>query len=202
MRKVSLSISCRFQSDSKYRSEVSDALGQLPCSNARGNQHDSCLEGTREIILKEIMDWANDCSARPIFGLVDQAGTGKSTISIHMAQKWEKEDALIGRFFFSIPNSVTNANDLPTTLARDMANSGSSLRSFILEAINDHRMVCVYAIEAKEGWFHQRTGSSAKEHGGESLHSRTGKHTPRNIRKLGYKTLRGVLQASTGTSAE
>jgi hypothetical protein len=136
-----------------YTSEVNDALSQLPCSDARGNQHDSCLEGTREIILKEIMDWADGCPAKPIFSLVDQAGTGKSTTSIHMAQKWEREGALIARFFFSIPNSVTNANDLPTTLARDLANSGLSLRSLILKAINDHPNTTGHSIQEKLEWF-------------------------------------------------
>jgi hypothetical protein len=67
--------------------DAKDALGKLVYINARGNQHETCAEGTRVDMLDEIVQWASDDNAEPILALVDLAGTGKSTIAAHMTQK-------------------------------------------------------------------------------------------------------------------
>ena len=64
-----------------------DALGKLTYVNARGNQHETCTEGTRMEMLDWIARWATNTDAEPMLALVDQAGTGKSTIAAHMTEK-------------------------------------------------------------------------------------------------------------------
>jgi hypothetical protein len=88
-------------------------------------------------MLDGIARWATNADAEPMIALVDQAGTGKSTIAAHMTQKWEKEGLLLARFFFSKPSTVTS-NGLASTLAKDIAKSVPSLRPLVLAALKEH----------------------------------------------------------------
>src|SRR5271170_8432899 len=72
-----------------------------------------------------------------MLALIDQAGTGKSTIAAHMTQKWENEGTLLARFFFSKPSTVT-ANGLASTLAKDLTKSVPLLRPLVLAALKEH----------------------------------------------------------------
>ncbi|KIM20785.1 hypothetical protein M408DRAFT_56034, partial [Serendipita vermifera MAFF 305830] len=72
--------------------------------------HYSCIEGTREKTLKAIRKWAEDESReRPIFLLLDVAGSGKSTVAKHMANEWTRSKRLMARFFFSRDTAVTTS---------------------------------------------------------------------------------------------
>ena len=88
-------------------------------------------------MLDDITRWATNADTEPMLALVDQAGTGKSTIAAHMTQKWEEEGTLLARFFFSKPSMVT-ANGLASTLAKDMTKSVPSLRPLVLAALKEH----------------------------------------------------------------
>lgn len=78
--------------------------------NVYGAQHYSCIEGTREKTLKAIRKWAEDESReRPIFLLLDVAGSGKSTVAKHMANEWTRSKRLMARFFFSRDTAVTTS---------------------------------------------------------------------------------------------
>jgi hypothetical protein len=114
-----------------------DALSKLAYVNARGNQHETCAEGTRVDMLDDIARWAIDANAAPILALIDRAGTGKSTIATHMTRKWEQDGTLLSRFFFSKPSTIT-ANNLASTLAKDLAKSVPSLRSLVLVGLEEH----------------------------------------------------------------
>lgn len=127
-----------------------DALDQLPYA-VSSKKYSTCLEGTRVDIINNINHWATDPAGHPILGLIDQAGTGKSTIAAHMIEKWDKRQMdgsldrdggglLIARFHFSKPTVITG-EALATTLARDMASRVPSLRPLILQAINQHKPI-------------------------------------------------------------
>src|SRR5271169_3786485 len=116
---------------------IKDALSKLTYINARGNQHESCAQGTRMDMIDGIIRWASEGHAEPMLALIDQAGTGKSTIAAHMTQKWENEGTLLARFFFSKPSTVT-ANGLASTLAKDLAKNYPSLRPLVLAALEEH----------------------------------------------------------------
>jgi hypothetical protein len=105
---------------------------------AQGNQHSACLEGTRKDVLEEITKWASDSASEPVFCIADQAGTGKSTISAHMAQKWRLERSTVARFFFSKPMGITLGKDVASTLAVDMAAHVPMLRSIIVKILDEH----------------------------------------------------------------
>jgi hypothetical protein len=80
-----------------------EASRKLEASKVDGDHHKKCLSGTREKTLKNIRLWAED--PRPemwMFCLLDDPGSGKSTVAKHMAEEWKRNDKmLIARYFFS-----------------------------------------------------------------------------------------------------
>ena len=80
--------------------------------NVYGVQHVSCLEGTREKTRAAIGKWADEKgSDKPIFLLLDVAGSGKSTVAKHMFVEWTREKRLVARFFFSRDTTTTRRTD-------------------------------------------------------------------------------------------
>ena len=63
--------------------------------------HDTCLRGTRESVLEEIIRWAEDPQGRPVFWLSGLAGTGKSTIAQTFCKMAAKTETLGASFFCS-----------------------------------------------------------------------------------------------------
>ena len=83
-------------------------LNRRKQSTVYGNQHRRCLPGTRVKTLHTIREWANDDSTTSrIFCLLDVAGSGKSTVAKEVAEKWEEDGLLVGRFFFSRDTTET-----------------------------------------------------------------------------------------------
>jgi hypothetical protein len=102
-------------------------------------------------MLDGIARWASDGNAESMLTLVDQAGTGKSTIAAHMTKKWENEGSLLARFFFSKPSTVTG-NGVATTLARDIAESVPSLGSLIVEVVEKHPNYTACSLQQQLEW--------------------------------------------------
>ena len=69
--------------------------------NRSGLRH-RCLEGTRENVIAEIMDWSNGLGNHPICWLSGSAGFGKSAIMQTVAERHAVSDKAIlaGSFFF------------------------------------------------------------------------------------------------------
>ena len=59
-----------------------------------------CHPGTREDLLRQIREWAQDPQGKCIFWLNGMAGTGKSTISRTVAQSFAEDSQLGASFFF------------------------------------------------------------------------------------------------------
>ncbi|KIM20791.1 hypothetical protein M408DRAFT_123588, partial [Serendipita vermifera MAFF 305830] len=86
-----------------------DARHKQPkAPNVYGIQHVPCVEGTRQKSLEAIRNWAEDKSGeRPIFLLLDVAGSGKSTVAKHMTNEWIRSNRLMARYFFSRDTATT-----------------------------------------------------------------------------------------------
>ena len=67
----------------------------------QAGHHDTCLPGTRESVLDEIMRWAKDPQDKHVFWLNGLAGTGKSTIAQTFSETIAKAGILGASFFCS-----------------------------------------------------------------------------------------------------
>ncbi|KIM21590.1 hypothetical protein M408DRAFT_29452, partial [Serendipita vermifera MAFF 305830] len=98
------------QSNPELPRDVHPMSRKVP--NVYGVQHVPCLLGTRERTLAAISQWADEQSdPRPIFLLLDVAGSGKSTVAKHMTNQWTREKRLLARFFFSRDTTTTMSTD-------------------------------------------------------------------------------------------
>ncbi|KAL8913505.1 MAG: hypothetical protein Q9171_001693 [Xanthocarpia ochracea] len=100
-------------------------------------QHEpECLENTRVELLRSLQEWGVE-HQRKIFWLSGMAGTGKSTISRTLANRYKMEKTLAGNFFFSrASGEANNAANLVGTIAHQLANKLPALKPLICEAIS------------------------------------------------------------------
>lgn len=81
-------------------------LTKLPIANgasfdSHAEEHNSvCLPNTRNDVLREITEWAENHDAKSVYWLNGMAGTGKSTISRTLANTFAKRGSLGASFFF------------------------------------------------------------------------------------------------------
>ena len=69
--------------------------------NSHANEYNArCHPDTRVELLAQVDQWANDPDGKCIFWLNGMAGTGKSTISRSVAQKFADRGVLGASFFF------------------------------------------------------------------------------------------------------
>ena len=102
----------------------------------QAGHHDTCLRGTRESILDDIMQWAKDPQDRHVFWLNGLAGTGKSTIAQTFTEMVAKNGTLGASFFCS--RDYLDRRELKSifpTLAYQLACQYPVFRSRIIRAI-------------------------------------------------------------------
>ncbi|CAG7853493.1 SubName: Full=Uncharacterized protein {ECO:0000313/EMBL:CCA76038.1}; Flags: Fragment [Serendipita indica DSM 11827] len=113
-------------------------ISQMPIvAFAPSSVHTTCLQGTRQVVLETISQWADgDSSEKPIFWLCDIAGSGKSTVAMTVMEKWKKQGILGGGFFFSMASSeASNTERFCSTIARELAQHIPELGTSIAEVI-------------------------------------------------------------------
>ncbi|KAG6332403.1 hypothetical protein ID866_6689 [Astraeus odoratus] len=97
-----------------------------------------CLDGTREGILADIMDWINASNPHVprMFWLHGQAGRGKSAIA-HTIALWSKNARILGSCFcFARDRQAEHLErTLFATIAHDLANRDPLLRRAVVDAI-------------------------------------------------------------------
>jgi len=124
---------------------LSSGIDILRAHVASGAHHDSgkvyekpkCHPGTREAILKEIMNWVREpiCSY-PILWQHGPAGSGKSSIARSIAAMCKKNGLLAADFFFfRTDNSLNNSEHLMATLAYQVMLAMPELRNALGQAI-------------------------------------------------------------------
>ncbi|CAG7853144.1 COMPASS-like H3K4 histone methylase component WDR5B {ECO:0000303/PubMed:19567704} Short=AtWDR5B {ECO:0000303/PubMed:19567704} [Serendipita indica DSM 11827] len=117
------------------------AILQLPMVAFNASSvHSTCLQGTREVVLRTICSWAEDeISQKPIFWLCDIAGSGKSTVAMSVAQMWRKKGIYGGQFFFSlISNEGSTTEKFCSTIARELAQQVPELKPYIAKAVEQN----------------------------------------------------------------
>jgi hypothetical protein len=75
----------------------------LGAATVEGDQYATLfLNGTRTKTIQDISRWVEQTDEAPwMYCLLDVAGSGKSTVTRHLVEKWMKDGKLVARFFFS-----------------------------------------------------------------------------------------------------
>jgi len=121
------------------------SLDSLVCAGQVGLiKGKKCLDGTRNEILNEILDWINnaDPATPPIFWLHGQAGRGKSAIAHTIALQAQNLGILGSCFCFNRTRHHEGLHvKLFTTIARHLADRDLRLRQILAEVIaNDYSL--------------------------------------------------------------
>ncbi|PVF91285.1 hypothetical protein CPB86DRAFT_684266, partial [Serendipita vermifera] len=104
-----------------------------------GDNHGTCMKGTRSFILEEAHSWMEDMAAPQIFWLADVAGSGKSTVANHLAEEWKSRRQLAGRFFFSrdAEQTRTPIYFFSTIAQQGLSHLGSEVREAVCDGIRE-----------------------------------------------------------------
>ncbi|KIL65683.1 hypothetical protein M378DRAFT_10566 [Amanita muscaria Koide BX008] len=100
------------------------------------NDTKACLDGTREEILGEVIDWFNnpDTNTPRILWLSGRAGTGKSAIA-HTIARALKDAGALGSCFRFEKGDVNRYMKLFTTISRDLAGRDLRLKQALANVI-------------------------------------------------------------------
>jgi hypothetical protein len=93
-------------------------------------------------VLEQIEKWADSDGEKRIYWLKGMAGTGKSTIALTIARKYDKLRRLGASFFFSRGGGdLASVGKFATTIAAQLASTSPELRKTIDDAIaSNHRI--------------------------------------------------------------
>ncbi|CCA72103.1 related to WD40-repeat protein (notchless protein) [Serendipita indica DSM 11827] len=120
------------------------SICQLPVvSSFIPSIHRTCLEGTRQDILRRIQHWgSNDSSDKPIFWLCDIPGSGKSTVAMSAIKAWQEQGTLGAHFFFSMTSSErSDTEKFCSTIASHLVYYIPELVPSITEAVEQNPYV-------------------------------------------------------------
>ena len=114
----------------------------MPYSGGAGlNKQKLCLEGIREELLKEIVDWINDFEKDTprIFWLHGPAGTGKSSVAHTIAHQFRQLERLGSCFCFDRSQMAERRHQkVFSTIAKDLANHDRLLRRQLAAIVHDN----------------------------------------------------------------
>lgn len=102
----------------------------------------ACTEGTRKEILEDLMKWANDDSARPIFWMNGMAGTGKTTIAYSFCQQLMVAKRLGASFFSSRSEDETaDPSRVLPTIAYQLSRQSPAFSSALLASLENDEVL-------------------------------------------------------------
>ena len=116
-----------------------NVLNNFRCAQGAGyrqGSRNSCLKGTRTVVLDEIEQWTRDFDKLPVYWLNGLAGTGKSTIAQTIAERKFADGQLGASFFCS--RDFGDRSDLQLifpTLAVQLARKYPAFRSIFVPLV-------------------------------------------------------------------
>ena len=104
--------------------------------------------GTRDQLLQILEDWEQGKTTQaeppPVFVLVGEAGTGKSTVASEFAKRLQSRNCLGASFFFTRGvQDLSSPKKFFSTLASQLARSQPALRVPIIDAVREHQKTAI-----------------------------------------------------------
>ncbi|TFK39160.1 WD40-repeat-containing domain protein, partial [Crucibulum laeve] len=100
---------------------ILDKLGYVSGSEFNREDREGCLEGTRVMLLADILMWATDSVSPHVFWLNGMAGTGKTTVTETFCSILHKKELLGASFFCSRRKGRVDIHQIFPSLARALA---------------------------------------------------------------------------------
>ena len=101
-----------------------------------------CQTGTREVLLDRIYEWGDSRDDRAVFWLHGPAGSGKTSIATTVAEKYAKENRLVGSFFFSRDQADCSSVDrVIPTIAYQHATSRRVIKKRVQKVLGDRSII-------------------------------------------------------------
>jgi WD40 repeat protein len=118
-------------------------LNDMPYAHgAKFDTNRECLLGTREKIINNISDWVNSTDAPRICLLMGVAGSGKSSIAMSVAGRFDGLGRLGSSFCFDRSHAAERRpNDLFSTIAHDLANLDAQRKTALWQVVQGKRAV-------------------------------------------------------------
>ncbi|KIM79726.1 hypothetical protein PILCRDRAFT_10209 [Piloderma croceum F 1598] len=116
-----------------------DKLPYVKGAGYRSGNHELCLTGTREAVLKSIEDWEADSTTTRVYWLSGVAGSGKSTIAQTFAESADSRSRLGASFFCSRDfDDRRNIRLIIPTLAYHLAHQYPEFKDAIIPIISSN----------------------------------------------------------------
>ncbi|CAE6443512.1 unnamed protein product [Rhizoctonia solani] len=97
----------------------------------------TCTKNTREKILQDLNQWADDTESKRIYWMNGMAGTGKTTIACSLAQALEARGQLGGSFFCSRASpECRDANRIVPTISYQLAHYSTPFRAALFQVLD------------------------------------------------------------------
>ncbi|KAH7923669.1 WD40 repeat-like protein [Leucogyrophana mollusca] len=116
-------------------------LNDMPYADgARYHPEKICFPGTREQIIEQICDWANNDSNTRLFLLIGAAGSGKSAIAHTIARRFDAIGRLGSSYCFDRSRQYARRpENLFSTIARDLADLNPQYKRSLWQIVKDRR---------------------------------------------------------------
>jgi WD40 repeat protein len=118
-------------------------LNDMPYAHgAKFNTDKECLPGTREKIINDVTDWVNSTDAPRMCLLTGVAGSGKSSIAMSVARRFDELGRLGSSFCFDHSHAAERRPDnVFSTIARDLADLDTQRKNALWQVIQGKRAV-------------------------------------------------------------
>ncbi|TFK35241.1 hypothetical protein BDQ12DRAFT_760176, partial [Crucibulum laeve] len=114
---------------------ILDRLGHVSGSEFHREDREGCLEGTRVMLLADILVWATDFSSPHIFWLNGMAGTGKTTVTETFCSIIHRKEILGASFFCSRHKGRVDTYQIFPSLARVLAQKHPSFEKALTKIL-------------------------------------------------------------------
>ncbi|TFK29431.1 TPR-like protein [Coprinopsis marcescibilis] len=109
------------------------------------NASATCLAGTRETHIGEIISWINGPvgSTAEIYVVADSAGSGKSALAHTICRKAEKEKTLVVGFFFNQMNQHSTSSGLMASFIRGLCDIDNQIKRQVGETLAKNNTLAI-----------------------------------------------------------
>ncbi|TFK34209.1 hypothetical protein BDQ12DRAFT_738365 [Crucibulum laeve] len=118
-----------------FHNAILEKVGYVSGSEFDSESNKGCLEGTRVMLLADILMWATDPASPHVFWLNGMAGTGKTTVTESFCSILQRKEMPGASFFCSRHKGRVDIHQIFPSLARGLARRYPSFRMALIKIL-------------------------------------------------------------------